>query len=43
VVPESVLVGKPDGQPQREQPEPAKVESRFSPNNLDIPAFLRRR
>ncbi len=48
-VPESVMVGIPDGQPQREQqeaaapPEPAKVESRFSPNNLDIPAFLRRR
>ena len=34
-----LMVGKPDGQPQREQsepappPEPAKVESRFSPNN----------
>ncbi len=48
-VQESVVVGKPNGQPQREQsetvpqPEPAKVESRFSPNNLDIPAFLRRR
>jgi cell division protein FtsZ len=42
-------VAKPNGQPQREQQEavpavePAKVESRFSPNNLDIPAFLRRR
>ena len=50
-VQESVMVGKPNGQPQREQPEAvpepeaaaAKVESRFSPNNLDIPAFLRRR
>jgi cell division protein FtsZ len=48
-VEEPVMVGKPDGQPQREQPavvpqpEAAKVESRFSPNNLDIPAFLRRR
>ena len=43
------LVAKPNGQPQREQQEPvptadpAKVQSRFSPNNLDIPAFLRRR
>ena len=48
-VQESVIVGLPDGQPQREQAEAAgekeegKVESRFSPNNLDIPAFLRRR
>jgi cell division protein FtsZ len=48
-VQESDLGGKPNGQPQREQPvavpqpEAAKVESRFSPNNLDIPAFLRRR
>ena len=43
------LVAKPNGQLQREQQEPipatdpAKVQSRFSPNNLDIPAFLRRR
>lgn len=48
-VQESIIVGLPDGQPQREQEEmaesteEAKVESRFSPNNLDIPAFLRRR
>lgn len=48
-VEEPAMAVKPSGQPQREpaeavaQPEPAKVESRFSPNNLDIPAFLRRR
>lgn len=48
-VQESVIIGKPDGPPQREQteaeqkPEDNKAESRFSPNNLDIPAFLRRR
>ncbi len=48
-VEEPAMAGKPDGQPQRAQPavvpqpEAAKVESRFSPNNLDIPAFLRRR
>jgi cell division protein FtsZ len=49
-VPESIVIGKPVGPPQREQaeavsekPEETKAESRFSPNNLDIPAFLRRR
>jgi cell division protein FtsZ len=50
--PEQVAASKPNGAPQREQPmhaetpsdlEAAKVQSRFSPNNLDIPAFLRRR
>ena len=49
---EPVLADKPNGPPQREEPaisEPAadldavKVPARFSPNNLDIPAFLRRR
>ncbi len=48
-VQESIIVGLPDGQPQGQQAEVSdekedgKVESRFSPNNLDIPAFLRRR
>ena len=48
-VQESVIIGLPDSQPRRDQEnadqkqEDAKVESRFSPNNLDIPAFLRRR
>jgi cell division protein FtsZ len=43
------LVAKPNGQPQRKQQEPvptadpSKGQPRFSPNNLDIPAFLRRR
>lgn len=48
---EPVLVDKPDGSPIREEPvviepadlEAAKAQARFSPNNLDIPAFLRRR
>ena len=46
---EPALVGKPNGQPVREKveaeptPSPADVPARFSPNNLDIPAFLRRR
>jgi cell division protein FtsZ len=47
--PEMAMVDKPSGQPQREKveapaPKPAANEPpRFSPNNLDIPAFLRRR
>ena len=48
---EASSADKPNGQPQREQPlrvdasdvEAVKVNSRYSPNNLDIPAFLRRR
>ncbi len=48
---EPILVDKPDGSPKREEPiviepeelEAAKAQARFSPNNLDIPAFLRRR
>jgi cell division protein FtsZ len=48
-VQDSVIVGLPESKPQRKQAEAAdkkeeaKVESRFSPNNLEIPAFLRRR
>lgn len=48
-VQDPALTAKPNGQPQREQQEAsppaeaAKVQVRFSPNNLDIPAFLRRR
>lgn len=47
-----LVVEVPDGQPKREEPvapEPAEIEAakeraaRYSPNNLDIPAFLRRR
>ncbi len=41
-------VEKPEGPPQRQyqeqgQPERELVQPRFAPNNLDIPAFLRRR
>lgn len=47
-----ISADKPDGSPVREQQarveqasdlESVKVNARFSPNNLDIPAFLRRR
>ncbi len=39
---------KPESQPQREHQEQVSMERevvqpRFAPNNLDIPAFLRRR
>jgi cell division protein FtsZ len=36
----SQSIGKPDGEPLRER---QTVKPRFSPNSLDIPAFLRRR
>ena len=37
------LAERPAGPPQREERSREAVEPRFSPNNLDIPAFLRRR
>jgi cell division protein FtsZ len=48
-VQDSVIVGLPESKPKRNQAEAVdkaeeeKAESRFSPNNLEIPAFLRRR